>query len=93
MDMNNFLTLRLYAWMSRCFCRKAKSSSELAVFKACCTNTAETTLRTAKPITHLYTRKKTENHSLTFSTSTRQAGAQFANMISNIDSIVFVKVP
>ena len=34
-----------------------------------------------------------ENHSEIFSTSTRQAGPQFANMISNMLRIVSVKVP
>ena len=39
--------------MSFSFCLKAKSSSLLAVFIVCCTKTAFTTLRTAKPSTHL----------------------------------------
>mmetsp|Transcript_20124 Transcript_20124/g.47353 ORF Transcript_20124/g.47353 Transcript_20124/m.47353 type:complete len:207 (+) Transcript_20124:299-919(+) len=93
MVWKSFRTFRVYMATSRSFCLKANSSSELAVFMVCCTKTALTTFKTANPKTHRYSRKKTENHSLMFSTTTRHGGPQFAKRISNIDSNVREKVP
>mmetsp|Transcript_98180 Transcript_98180/g.233670 ORF Transcript_98180/g.233670 Transcript_98180/m.233670 type:complete len:216 (-) Transcript_98180:607-1254(-) len=93
MDWNSFFTFLVYVSTSFCFCLKAISSSELAVFMVCCTNTAFTTFKTANPRTQRYSKKNTENHSLTLSTSTLQGGPQLANNTSNMVRKLRVKVP